>query len=381
METLEHGSQAWLEERRLGIGGSDWRHALSIDPYGCRRYLVYDKRGIEPDFEQIQTGVMRRGHALESIAAEEFCRQVGATLIVEDETEVRADRELLLLTYADNLDEMPTDTEIRTSVRSRAIHEFEQLSRPELLPPWVVGNIDQAILPVGAFAHKKKDGPGVLEVKTKNTYAWQKIKKGSAPDEEVAQIQHYMILTGLSWGVLWYMDPSDFDRAFPVLVGSDLELTAQMLVAGERLWKQVTEGPLPDQLEPDDKRCRRCSYRLTCQGERLEPFTGEDPAKDYTFSDNKRLPILIDEHEQAKALAKDANGLLAAKKIEVSEAIGMGKWQDPVGLGKAIVATQAGRKTINYNQLFADHPEIDRKRYTETGASFENVLTYPGRKS
>jgi len=335
----DHESQAWLAARRLGIGGSDWAHALALDPWGCRRYLVYHKNGTEPDFEQVVTGAMRRGHALEQPAAEEFEQQVGAKVI------------------------------------HAGLFDFQ---RPPKLPEWWIGNPDRIILNTKTFDGNK--APGVLEIKTKAPHLFQQVKRDGVPDGEVAQVQHYMTLTGLSWAVYWLMDPLNFDRVYMAVFESDPELTAQMLVAGEQIMRMVENGPLPDRLEADDKRCRRCVFRLTCQGERIQAVTGEDPAKDYTFSTDERLPVLIDEYEEAKALEKDAKSLKDAKRDEIIQELGLCKLQDPVGLGKLIVNEQAGRKSIDTKQLFADHPEIDQARYTITGASFKTVRTYPGRK-
>ena len=55
----------WHAARRRGIGGSDWQHVLSVEPYGCRRRAWYSKRGTEQDVPERPSGAMRRGTMIE----------------------------------------------------------------------------------------------------------------------------------------------------------------------------------------------------------------------------------------------------------------------------------------------------------------------------
>ena len=326
--------QEWHDKRRRGIGGSEWQHILNIPPYGCARYLVYHKRDIEPDYPKVTTGAMRRGHALEPVAADEFVRVTGATVVDPIE---------------------PT--------------------RILSLKEWWIGNIDRTLIPDGPFA--EADGLGVLELKTKAPQMMMKLHREGIPEGELLQVQHYLTLTGRWWGAYFALDVLDFDRSYMGVIQHDADLEAQMLTAGERFWKQVTEGPLPDRLEPEDNRCRKCIYRDTCQGERML-FIAPAIEGDYVECCDPCLPELIQEHEELKRLSKDIKDLKKAKQQEIQDLTGAGKWQDLSGL-RTVVA-QRQRVALDQAQLKSEMPEIYEK-YKKPGNPFWDVRTYGARKS
>src|SRR5947207_15926871 len=66
---------AWLEERRLGLGGSDMSDLFQIEPYGCQRRLWFDKRNTPPDYPPEATLAMQRGTELEDIIADRWARE------------------------------------------------------------------------------------------------------------------------------------------------------------------------------------------------------------------------------------------------------------------------------------------------------------------
>lgn len=332
----EHGSQAWLEARRCGIGGSDWVHAMGIDPYGCSRYLIYDKRGIKPDYEPVETGAMERGTMMEPVVAEKFVKETQASIICKPD-----------------------------------------LQQAPGLPEWWIANLDGIVFPKGPF--KGYPGPGALEFKTKAPHVLSKLKRDGVSDGEVLQFQHYMTFADVPWGVHFALDPLCFKRHHTTMFESDPELVAKMLIAGERVWKWVEHGPMPERLEIDDSRCRECVYRLTCQGERLAAIGLDEPTGDYVFSKNESLPRLIAEHLELKVLRNDIEGLIEAKKEEIDTTVGTGKWQDPTTMAKAVVSDKRS-VYLDQKRLRAEKPEITEE-YTTKGIPKRSVLTYPGRKS
>ena len=332
---MDHTNKEWHEKRLTGIGGSDWQHVLSMEPYGCARRLVYTKRGTEPDYEQVETGVMRRGHALEPIAVEEFIRLTDATVTLG-------------------------------SLEGRKLQS---------LPEWWIGNLDRDLYPLGPFF--EADGMGVLEIKTKSPNVLRKVIAEGVPDYEVAQLQHYMTLTGRKWGVYFALDPLDFDRSHMAVFQTDRTLEAQMLMAGERFWKMVTDGPMPDRLEVDDARCANCAYRETCQGDRLDAIAAADYG-DYQSCVHPSLPQLVAEHEELKRLRDDVENMIKAKKEDIRELTGPGKWTDLCGYRISIA--QRVQERINVKRLRAELPAI-ADDYTEKATPYWDVRTFGKRKS
>ena len=51
-------------------------------------------------------------------------------------------------------------------------------------------------------------------------------------------------------------------------VERDDKIHKEIILAGESFWSQV-HGPIPNALEPDDRRCQSCEFRVTCQGSAL----------------------------------------------------------------------------------------------------------------
>ena len=51
-----------LEARREYIGGSDAHHILGLEPYGCERYLWYDKTRQAPDYDTFNEDLLKRGN-------------------------------------------------------------------------------------------------------------------------------------------------------------------------------------------------------------------------------------------------------------------------------------------------------------------------------
>src|SRR5262245_38151315 len=62
VEMTTASREKFLEQRKLGIGGSDVAHLFNEPPYGCSRRLWLEKRGIPPDYPESPTDIMERGN-------------------------------------------------------------------------------------------------------------------------------------------------------------------------------------------------------------------------------------------------------------------------------------------------------------------------------
>jgi predicted phage-related endonuclease len=141
------------------IGGSDAAAAAGIDPHKSRVMLWLEKKG---RIGRPETEAMHWGKLLEPVIFEEL-RERGYAV-----------------TAARDLAAMP----------NRMFHDG-RVQHPDV--PWLVGH------PVGLY--EVEDGLGVLDAKTVGQWA-KREWNGEPPLAYVAQVQHYLHLTGLDRGLL-----------------------------------------------------------------------------------------------------------------------------------------------------------------------------------
>jgi predicted phage-related endonuclease len=305
-----------IQERRLGIGGSDTHHLLNERPYGCQRSLWYDKRGTEPDYPLITTGIMERGNDLELFVAK-FYRKSTGRMIRRHQTRVHSKYD------------------------------------------WARANVDRQIIGV-----KDKDGPGILECKTSGREMFYKIKSEGLPIGYLLQLQWYLWITGYSWGSYailwpdaWYPDGFlyfDYDR--------DDELIALLEEAGSRFWRAVENGPTPSRLDPGDKRCSKCSFRTQCQGLALLQSVESNGEIDVDNSIKDTVELVV----EAKELQAEAALLLKNRKSELMDLVGSRQAVDCDGYrvhAKPIVANRFNTKLFK-----SEHPD-DYEQYLAESVS------------
>ena len=297
-----------LKERRQGIGGSDIHHLLGIEPYGCARYLFQDKRGDEPDYPILSEGAIKRGNKMEN-------------LIVDEYVEV-------------------TGNKVRKVLKTLEHKDYK----------WARVHLDGEI--VG-----NDKGPGVLECKSVGRNMFLHIKQEGIPSSWLLQMQHGMFITGRSWASIavlwaeqWEFITFDVDR--------DDELIDSIIKAGERFWKQVEFGPAPDRLDINDKRCKRCPYRTSCQGEALLESVKYDD--DIEFDDN--LSPLVSSLVELEMVASETKALIDEKKGKIKELIGDRPVVDCEGYRLHYKPIETRR--INTRKLKSEAPDIYEKYAT-----------------
>ena len=77
--TLE--GEAWLAERRNGIGASDAAAVLGLSPYTTPRQVYLDKLGLLPQYEESEASYW--GKALEPIIAQEYAKRTGNPVVAQ----------------------------------------------------------------------------------------------------------------------------------------------------------------------------------------------------------------------------------------------------------------------------------------------------------
>jgi putative phage-type endonuclease len=271
----------FLEERKTGIGGSDVQAVLNLEPWGCSRRLWYQKRDVPPDYEDTdKEALFERGHALEPIVAQMWMERNPQSL-----------NEVGLIRHPDH---------------------------SELLV-----HLDRVIVNENTDSDK---GDGVLEIKTCGQRQWYKVKREGLPYAYIAQMQHSLMVSGLTWGEFAVFWPDGWQMvSFPV--DRDEQMGQHIMDACLAFWVQVQNGPAPDALPPTDPRCERCPWRTSCQGAALAAVCkdavdgGFDPA----------LRSLAEEYFQAKEMSQEAEELYEGVKERMRAALGQRSAVETVG--------------------------------------------------
>ena len=258
-----------LENRSTYIGGSDLADLLNEEPYGCARRLWYEKRGVEPDYEQIVSGAMTRGTRLEDLFAEEY--------------------------------ELLSDRKVR---RAAGVRDRES---PEL-----GGHIDRHIV---AFDER---GPGVLEIKSLNEWSFRKFRKEGLPTSYIMQLQYYIRRKGWTWGS-YLVGNADSWRFEWFDVALDEGLCDRLDEEARGFYRKVESGEEPGRLKVGDARCQACGYRTSCQGKQLLAQIGSVP--DNIERDDDLEPMIHDYFE-LKQLADEAAEELDNFKEQMKALVG-----------------------------------------------------------
>lgn len=303
----------WLAGRKRGIGGSDVHHLWSLEPYGCRRMLWYDKTDAPADFPEAVNQHMRRGIELEPLVADLYAR--GA----------------------------------KRKVR-RAGQRWHK-SLPNLLV-----NPDREIC--------RSPGdvtPGVLEIKCPSQRTYLKVKREGLPDSWQLQVQHALLVTGYEWAVVAIFSAELWDLTLvPVLV--DRELQGRIRDEVPRFWRQVENGPAPDRLDQADARCKACRWRTTCQGQtEINMAIPEDFAEE--LPQDPGLAPLVREYQQLKQLQEEAGELAQEAGDRLREALG--DRQAVQTDGARIYYRSASQTRIDTAALRKECPDL-AKRYERT---------------
>ena len=157
-QTAEYQTREdWLKARMKGIGGSDAGAICGLNPYKSRLALYLEKIGETKPVQENE--MMYWGNVLEEIVAKEFERRSGL--------KVREEHKIL-----------KSETH-----------------------PFMIANVDRLVVGLD-------EG---LECKTANAYVKEQWTNGKIPDSYMAQIQHYMAVTGYkAWWIAVLIGGNDF---------------------------------------------------------------------------------------------------------------------------------------------------------------------------
>ena len=309
-----------VQDRLLGVGGSDIASILNQKSWGCARRLFYGKTETTPDFDEPHNYLFDRGNILESYVRERYEKETGLRV---EQVEMKVHPE----------------------------YDFMRVN--------VDGLVDNPIL-----------GKGVFEAKTRNQYLFNQIKAEGLPVSDILQIHFGMMIHGCDWGCIAILHPDSF--SFITFEVDFDPAVAEIVKNGViKFWDMKVNGVKPDHLPPSDKRCSACIFRTQCQGQALLDSFEEvdmDDIHDGTAHDD-----LVNEWLDAREVKRVADmeeSELKKRVVGVMDAI-----PAMYSAGHRVVSKPQNRVSFNSKKFKEDYPEM-YKQYAKTSIS-RPIRPYP----
>jgi putative phage-type endonuclease len=196
---MNRDPEAWLEERRTGVGGSDSAATVGLDPWKTALEVYLEKTGQLEAENLDELERVRFGKIMEAPIADEYARRYGV--------KVRRRNQIL---------------------RNPAY-------------PWMIANVDRLI-----------EGQRIgLECKNVDAMAyrlgdWGEPGTDEVPENYLLQCRHYMIVTGFEE---WHLAACvGGNRLVCYVIRRDPELDAMLIEGEHAFWQCVESGHAP---EPD----------------------------------------------------------------------------------------------------------------------------------
>lgn len=192
-----------LEARKYGLGGSDAGAVAGLSPWKSPIDVYLEKTGLVQSAEENEA--MYWGSKLEDAVASAYAEREGHKIQRRNTT----------------------------------------LTHKSL--PWMIANLDRVI--VG-----DPRGPGVLEVKTAGRAdGWGEEGTDQVPDQYLAQVAHYLAVTGYAWARLAVLIGGRDFRVYDL--PRDEELIESLIEIEGRFWRDNVEANVPpDPRSIDDLR-------------------------------------------------------------------------------------------------------------------------------
>lgn len=205
--TATERHEAWLTQRDHGVGGSDLSTILGLNKYATPYTLWLEKTGREQHMDISGKWAVVKGNALETALRARF-----RSLHPEWECYDGTDKSLVSNTH-----------------------------------PCMHASLD-------GILYDKARGHGVLEIKTANAHRgatdWHDTDGNlMIPDYYMAQVTHYLSVTGWTWGVVY----ADIGEAEPVeiMFERDEDDITAAITAAESFWGYVERDEPPALTVPD----------------------------------------------------------------------------------------------------------------------------------
>jgi putative phage-type endonuclease len=284
----------WLEQRKEGIGGSDAAAVLGISPWTSTYALWAEKSGLSQD-EKPQTDAMKMGNMLEPVVADLFAENEGRRIV-----------------------ELPVI-----------------LSHPEY--PHMLANVDRFV----TDEHGKVIA--LLECKTSGARSANKWLEG-VPSNYLAQVQHYLSVTGLPRAYVAVLVGGVDYHCFTV---ERDEMMIDLLQIQEAMFWTSLEKQIAPEVDGSEATIKVLRHQWQSKAETIIELP-------------ETAAVLLEQRAQAKQKASEVE-----EEIAECEAQLMACLQDnEVGtLGGEVVVTwkTSNRTSLDTKRLRAEKPELARE--------------------
>jgi predicted phage-related endonuclease len=170
----------------------------------------------------------------------------------------------------------------------------------------------------GLISYAAERGAGILEIKSVGRAVFYKVKREGLPEDYVLQLNHGMLVADATWGAFAIGSRDNGDLLYWDVERDD-EICSLILQEGPAFWATLATENMPPRLEPDDPRCQKCEWRISCQGARLIQIA--EQAGDKVETDESLRP-LRQEYLERKGLADEAETLFEESKEELKTKLG-----------------------------------------------------------
>lgn len=213
----------FTQRRKRSIGGSDIASVMRVGRYSCALKLFKEKTGVPKDEDDSDRMEFRRGHRLESVAANYYAEKTG--------------RDVFYTT-------------------------------PQTVPgkPHLSVTMDRLVF---RKEDSDKKDPGYLEIKVVGRGSWIKIKRDGLIDDYILQLQYGMSVSGCNWGAYAIYAP-DIDELLEWDVEKEEGLGEILLEKADDFWTLNIEcGVEPDPLPDGSVQCETCPWSISCRGKSM----------------------------------------------------------------------------------------------------------------
>ena len=249
--------------KQAGIGGSEAATILGIQPnYAKPPFILWLEKTGQKDVEPIDNDFIKWGNIMEPIIRKQFALESG------------------LKVYQNNF------------VLQHDKHDF------------MIANLD------GEIVDPNRDGRGVLEVKTTSEWSKKEWDGDHVPNHYMAQIQHYLAVTGYKWAIIVVLIGGNKMKDF--YIERDDEII-EYLIQKEKEFMDLIESGTPPQIGGSQAESLYINSQWTeaIDDEISIPQAIEDMALEYQEIERQKKEL----DKRAKEIKNQI--LLEAKEVKV----------------------------------------------------------------
>jgi predicted phage-related endonuclease len=243
VETKGMDQGEWLQYRKQGLGGSDAAAIVGANKYTSKLVLYMEKVGIYEKVVDSEAAFW--GNELEDTIARNFIKRYNQELFDEA---VRRNEYISEL-----VKDIPPLARIqrRNAILMHDKHDF------------MLANIDRLL-----FCPVK--GNGLLEVKTASQYLADEWKGDDVPDAYFIQVQHYLAITGLSYGYIAVLIGGQKLKYY--YIPRDQEFIDNLIALEVAFWYNHVVPQVPPEVDGSDSTTEmyKLLYPTSYEGNTLE---------------------------------------------------------------------------------------------------------------